>query len=143
METTQGIAISPDGISSSGEAFGIAPQWDYVLCKKPDHAERTREGSLLIMPGQGMDKNEALVLAVGPGILHDGKRVPMPVVPGDRVILAAAAYHPIRTEGADVFLAKAGLIIAKVTDSSLILMGAGRQKKDYAAQYGAHHVDEE
>ncbi len=141
METTQDIAISPDGISSSGEAFGIAPQFDYVLLEVPARADRTRDGGLIIMPGAGADKNEALVLAVGPGFLHDGKRVPMPVTPGDRVIMASANYHPIHADGKNMFLAKAGLIIAKVTESVILLNAGG--KKDYAAQYGAHHVDEE
>lgn len=141
-ETVNALRISPPGVEhTASSAFGIAPQWDYVLCEVPERADRSRDGGLIIMPGVGADKNEALVLACGPGVLHDGKRVPMPAQPGDRVIMAAASYHPIHADGKNMFLAKAGLIIAKVTESVILLNAGG--KKNYAAQYEAHHVAED
>jgi chaperonin GroES len=120
---------------------GVTPQWDYILVRRPEHGDRTKEGTSIIMPGAGRDKNEAEVLAVGPGILHDGKAVPMPFKVGDRVVLAVANYHEIRTETADVLLVKAGLVLATITPD--IVLMSGRSKKNYAAQYEAHHVDED
>lgn len=128
-------------VEDSSIALGIAPQWDYLLVKQPDRAERTREGGVIILPGTGQDKNEAIVLAVGPGILHDGKKVPMPFEPGDRVVLAQANYHPLHVDGQNVLLVKAGLVLCKVTAGDVILLNAGG-KKNYAAQYEAGHIDE-
>ena len=116
--TKQGIATLDSTLSEvaavelNTRTFeGVSPQWDYILVRRPEHGERTKEGSSIIMPGLGRDKNEAEVLAVGPGMLHDGKVVPMPFKVGDHVVLAVANYHEIRTETADVLLAvKAGLV---------------------------------
>ncbi len=119
---------------------GVSPQWDYILVRRPEHGERTKEGSSIIMPGLGRDKNEAEVLAVGPGMLHDGKVVPMPFKVGDHVVLAVANYHEIRTETADVLLVKAGLVLASITPD-VVLMG-GKNSKNYAAAYEAHHTEE-
>lgn len=126
--------------SDPGEFEGVRPLWDYVLVRRPEHGDRTKEGTSIIMPGAGRDKNEAEVLAVGPGQLHDGKQVPMPFKVGDRVVLAVANYHEIRTETADVLLVKAGLALASITPD-IVLMG-GRSKKNYAAQYEAHHTED-
>lgn len=136
------LNISADGVTRKSEAFGISPQWDYLVVRQPERADRTRDGSVLILPGVGADKNEAIVLAVGPGVLHDGKKVPMPFAPGDRVILAQASYHPLHVDGENLLLVKAGLVLAVVTKEDAILLNAGG-KKNYAAQYEAHHVDDD
>ena len=119
---------------------GVTALWDYLVVRRPEHGDRTKEGTSIIMPGAGRDKNEAEVLAVGPGILHDGKQVPMPFKVGDHVVLAVANYHEIRTETADVLLVKAGLALARI-EKDVVLMG-GKNKTNYAAQYEAHHTED-
>ena len=151
MKTTkQGIATLDSTLSEvaavelNTRTFeGVSPQWDYILVRRP-RARRTRtKGRQLdhiVLPGLGRDKNEAEVLAVGPGMLHDGKVVPMPFKVGDHVVLAVANYHEIRTETADVLLVKAGLVLASITPD-VVLMG-GKNSKNYAAAYEAHHTEE-
>lgn len=124
---------------SPGEYRGIRPAWDYLVVRQPEHAEKTQHG--IILPAtHGRDKNEAEVLAVGPGVLHDGKKVPMPFEVGDRVVLANANYHPLYADGENVLLVKAGLVMAVVREGTLLLNAGG--KKDYAAAYQAGHVEE-
>ncbi len=130
------VAVEAPGGS---EYRGISPQWDNILVRTPEHAERV-QGGIIVPATHGRDKNEAEVLAVGPGILHDGKKVPMPFKPGDRVILANANYHPLSADGENVMLAKAGLVVAIVREGTLLLNAGG--KKDYARQYEAGHTED-
>ncbi len=121
------------------EYRGIAPAWDYLVVKQPEHAERT-QGGVILPATHGRDKNEAEVLAVGPGILHDGKTVPMPFKVGDRVVLANANYHPLFADGENVLLVKAGLVLAVVREGTLLLNAGG--KRNYAAEYEAAHTED-
>ena len=144
--TKQGIATLDSTLTdvvavemNTREYRGISPQWDMLLVRQPEHAERTTNG--IVLPAtHGRDKNEAEVLAVGPGMLHDGKVVPMPFKVGDRVVLANANYHPLYADGENVLLVKAGLVLAVVREGTLLLNAGG--KKDYALQYGANHSDD-
>ena len=123
--------LDPHG---STEAFGIRPSFDHVLLLKPKHGVTERNG--LFMPEMGRNDNEAEVVAVGPGRLHDGVFLPVHVRPGDKVVLAQAAYHPISVsvqvedknkknatyeETVNLLIVKEGLIIARIAPKTTLL----------------------
>lgn len=63
----------------------LTPIRDYILVKTSDAEPTSRRG--IIIPDQGRTKPErGTVLAVGPGRVEDGERVPMTVKEGDEVI---------------------------------------------------------
>ena len=122
---------------TSTESHGIRPSSDYVLLKRPKYGETMRDG--LWLPAQSRDAaNEAEVLAIGPGRLHEGVWMPVHVKPGDKVILAHAAYQPINVDGTDLIIAKEGLIMARITKSDIILVNAS-PKKMYGLANDAYH----
>ena len=114
------------------EAFGIAPQFDHLLVRQPEHGDKMRDG--LWLPTIGRDKNEAEVLAVGPGRYHEGALRPCSFKVGDRVVLANATYHPISVDGHNLLLVKEQLVVAKVTNKDSILLNS-TGKKNYALEY--------
>lgn len=134
---------------AASEAYGIRPSFDHVLVQQPKHGVAERNG--LFIPAVGRSMNEAEVLAVGPGRLHDGVHVPVHVRPGDKVILCQAAYHPIAidvekvdlergekvNERVELLLVKEGLIIATVAPNVTLLNAS--PKKNYAAEWEAVH----
>jgi chaperonin GroES len=73
----------------------IRPLEDRVVLKKKKQAEeKTISG--LIIPGSKDDSNEAEVVAIGEGrILPNGKRVPMDVKIGDKVIFNIFAVQKV------------------------------------------------
>ncbi len=69
--------------------FRIRPLADRVVVKPVEREEKTKSGIYLPDTASKERPMEGTVLAVGEGRLDDnGKRIPMSVKPGDRVIFA-------------------------------------------------------
>ncbi|MCS6842402.1 MAG: co-chaperone GroES [Roseiflexaceae bacterium] len=69
--------------------FRIRPLADRVVVKPVEREEKTKGGIYLPDTASKERPMEGTVLAVGEGRLDDdGKRIPMSVKPGDRVIFA-------------------------------------------------------
>jgi chaperonin GroES len=76
----------------------IRPLGDRVLIKRVEAEEKTKSG--IILPTQAKEQPQlALVLAVGPGGVVDGKEVKMEVAEGDTVIFSKYAGTEIKYEG--------------------------------------------
>jgi chaperonin GroES len=72
-----------------GADFRIRPLADRVVVKPADREEKTKGGIYLPDTASKERPMEGTVLAVGDGRIDDnGKRVPMNVKPGDRVLFA-------------------------------------------------------
>ncbi|MFQ3630715.1 co-chaperone GroES [Roseiflexus sp.] len=72
-----------------GTDFRIRPLADRVVVKPVEREEKTKGGIYLPDTASKERPMEGTVLAVGEGRIDDnGKRVPMNVKPGDRVIFA-------------------------------------------------------
>ena len=69
----------------------LEPLGDRVIVKPIEREERTKSG--IVLPDTAKEKpQEGEVLAVGPGrVGEDGKRIPMDIEVGDRVIFAKYA----------------------------------------------------
>jgi len=92
----------------------LKPLGDRVVVKVVEQEEKTSGGILL--PQTAKEKpQEAEVLAVGPGkMLDDGKRAPMEVRVGDRVVFAKYAGTEIKSQGEELLVISEKDILAIV-----------------------------
>ena len=91
----------------------LVPLGDRVVLKQLAAEETTKSG--IVLPGQNKEKpQQAEVIAVGPGILPDGKELKMEVAVGDQVIYS-------KYTGTDVKLGDDEYIIVKQSDILAIL----------------------
>ncbi len=77
----------------------IRPLQDRLILKRVEEEERTKGG--IIIPDTAKEKpQEGEVIAVGPGkVTDDGKKIPMEVKEGDRVLFSKYAGTEIKIDG--------------------------------------------
>ncbi|MFZ5624460.1 MAG: co-chaperone GroES [Gemmatimonadota bacterium] len=92
----------------------IQPLEDRVVVWPIDEQESMRGG--LYIPDTAKEKpTQGEVIAVGPGRIEKGERVPMEVKVGDKVIYGKYSGTPFTTvEGDEVIIIKASDILAKI-----------------------------
>jgi chaperonin GroES len=92
----------------------IRPLHDRVLVQRIEQEEQVRGG--IIIPDTAKEKpQEAKVIAVGPGKLDDdGKRLPMDVKTGDRVLIGKYSGSEIKVEEEDYVIVREDEILAVV-----------------------------
>jgi chaperonin GroES len=94
-------------------ATKLHPLADRVLVKPMEKEERTKSG--IYLPDTAKEKpQEGEVLAVGPGkMTDDGKRVPIDLKVGDRVIYAKYGGMEIKVDEEDLIILRESDILAK------------------------------
>jgi len=94
----------------------IRPLHDRVVVKRIEQKETVRGG--IIIPDTAKEKpQEAEVVAVGPGKINDdGKRAPMDVKAGDRVLIGKYSGSEIKIEDEELVIVREDEILA-VLDS--------------------------
>ena len=94
-------------------AAKLQPLADRVLVKPTEKEEKTKSG--IYLPDTAKEKpQEGEVLAVGPGKMNDdGKRIPMDLKVGDRVIYAKYGGTEIKVDDEDLMILREGDILAK------------------------------
>ena len=91
----------------------LVPLGDRVVLKQLVAEETTKSG--IVLPGHSKEKpQEAEVVAVGPGILADGKEVKMEVKAGDKVIYSKYAGTEVKMDGEEYIIVKQSDILAIV-----------------------------
>jgi len=87
---------------------------DRVLVKRFEEQEQMRGG--IIIPDTAKEKpQEAEVVAVGPGKIHDdGKRLPMDVAKGDRILIGKYSGSEIKLDGDEYVILREDEILAVV-----------------------------
>jgi chaperonin GroES len=91
----------------------IQPLEDRVVILPADEAEAMRGG--LYIPDTAKEKpTQGEVLAVGPGRVEKGERVPMEVKVGDQVIYGKYSGTPYTYEGDEYVIIKASDVLAKI-----------------------------
>ncbi|NLM20342.1 MAG: co-chaperone GroES [Peptococcaceae bacterium] len=81
----------------------LKPLADRVIVKALPTEERTKSG--IIMPDTAKEKpQEGEVMAVGPGKVEKGQRVPMEVKVGDKVIYSKYAGTEIKYDGEEYLI---------------------------------------
>ena len=96
----------------------IRPLHDRVLVKRIEAQEQMRGG--IIIPDTAKEKpQEAEVIAVGPGkLLEDGKRAPMDVKAGERILIGKYSGSEIKIADQDYVILREEEILAVVGNGS-------------------------
>ncbi|MGH2726152.1 MAG: co-chaperone GroES [Actinomycetota bacterium] len=99
-------------------AFNLEPLEDRVIVKAlEEETQRTPTG--IIIPDTAKEKpQEGEVVAVGPGRFEDGKRIPMDVKVGDRVIYSKYGGTEVKVEGDEYLVLSARDLLAVVRGKS-------------------------
>jgi chaperonin GroES len=92
----------------------IRPLQDRVLVKRIEQEEQVRGG--IIIPDTAKEKpQQAEVIAVGPGKTDDdGKRIPLDVKAGDRILIGKYSGSEIRVDEEDYVILREDEILAVV-----------------------------
>ena len=95
-------------------SVNVRPLHDRVLIKRVEEEEQVRGG--IIIPDTAKEKpQEAEVVAVGPGKLQDdGKRQPMDVNAGDRVLVGKYSGSEIKIDDDEYVILREDEILAVV-----------------------------
>ncbi len=91
----------------------VKPLNDRVLLKRVEAEEKTASG--IYIPDTAKEKpQEGIVVAVGPGKLDDGDRIPLAVNVGDKVLFGKYAGNDVSFEGVDHVLLREDEIFAVI-----------------------------
>ena len=114
------IATRPAAVAKSVPAASATPSrtlqplGDRVVVMPTPREEMTKSG--IVLPDTAKEKpQEGTILAVGPGRLNDeGKREPMDVKEGDKVLYAKYAGTEFKVDGEDLLIVSQKDILAIV-----------------------------
>lgn len=92
----------------------IKPLHDRILVERVEEAEARKGG--IIIPDSAKEKpQEAKVIAVGPGALDkDGKRIPMEVKKGDKILMGKYSGTEIKIDGQEYVILREDDVLAVV-----------------------------
>ena len=98
-------------------SVNVTPLHDRVLIKRIEEKETVKGG--IIIPDTAKEKPmEGEVISAGPGkIMPDGKRAPMDVKPGDRVLFGKYAGTEIKIDDEEYVIMREEEILAVLTKS--------------------------
>jgi chaperonin GroES len=96
------------------ETFSLQPLEDRIVVKPSEEEETTASG--LVIPDTAKERpQEGTVVAVGPGRYEEGKRIPMDVKVGDRVIYSKYGGTEVKIEGEEYLILSSRDVLAIVT----------------------------
>ena len=91
--------------------FSLKPLEDRIVVKPSEEEQTTVSG--IVIPDTAKEKpQEGKVVAVGPGRFEDGKRVPLDVAVGDKVIYSKYGGTEVKVEGDDYLILSARDVLA-------------------------------
>jgi chaperonin GroES len=92
--------------------MNLKPLGDRIVVK-PQDEEESRTASGLVIPDTAKEKPQlGEVLAVGPGEIKDGERIPMDVKVGDVVFYSKYGGTEVKVEGEDFLILSARDVLA-------------------------------
>ena len=91
----------------------LKPLTDRVIVKMVEAEETTKSGILLASSAQEKPQ-VAVVIAVGPGGLVDGKQVDMILKPGDKVITSKYSGTEVKVDGEEYTIVRQSDVLAVV-----------------------------
>ena len=99
--------------AKSTSATKVAPLSDRVVVKAMDEGETMRGG--LYIPDTAKEKpQQGEIVAVGPGRFEDGKRVPMDVKPGDKVLYGKYSGTEVTVDGETLLILRESDVLAVI-----------------------------
>ncbi len=91
----------------------IKPLADRVVIQMTESEETTKSG--IVLPGSAQEKPQvAVVTAVGPGGVVDGKEIVMEVKIGDKVLISQYAGTKVKLDGVENIIVRQSDILAVV-----------------------------
>ncbi len=93
----------------------LTPLSDRVVLQQLEAEEKTKSGIILASSAQEKPQ-EAVVIAVGPGGVVDGKEVEMQVKEGQKVIYSKYAGTDVKLDGDEYIIVRQNDILAVVED---------------------------
>jgi chaperonin GroES len=100
----------------------VTPLHDRILIKRIEEKETVKGG--IIVPDTAKEKpQEGEVVAVGPGKLHEGKRIPLDVAVGDHVMFGKYSGTDIKIEDEEYLMIREEEVFGKVTRSAKAASG--------------------
>lgn len=90
----------------------IKPLTDHILIEPISAKEKTDSGFFVPQSADKEKPEQGKVIAVGPGKIKNGKRIPLDVKQGDTVIFSKYGPSEIKVEGKDYLIAKEEDILA-------------------------------
>jgi chaperonin GroES len=102
--------------TATASATKLRPLGDRVVVKPTPREEMTKSG--IVLPDTAKEKpQEGTILSAGPGrILDDGKREPMDVKQGQKVLYAKYAGTEFKIDGDELLIVSQKDILAVVED---------------------------
>ena len=92
----------------------VTPLHDRVLVRRLEEKETAKGG--IIIPDTAKEKpQEGEVMAVGAGKIEDGKRIPLDVKTGDRILFAKYTGTDITVDDREYLILREEEILAKVS----------------------------
>ncbi len=93
--------------------FGLEPLEDRIVVKPGEEEQTTVSG--IVIPDTAKEKpQEGEVIAVGPGRFEDGKRVPMDVKAGDKVLYSKYGGTEVKYSGEEYLVLSARDVLAVI-----------------------------
>ena len=93
----------------------LVPLGDKVVVKQLEAIETTKSG--IVLTGGAKEKpQEAEVIAVGPGVVVEGKEVKMEVKPGQKVMYSKYAGTEVKLDGEEYIILRQNDILAIVEE---------------------------
>ena len=101
--------------ASGGSRFRIRPLHDRILVKRVEEGEQKVGG--IIVPDSAREKpTHADVMAVGAGRVNkDGKRAPLAVKAGDRVLIGKWSGTDVKIDGQEYLILKEDEVLGIIT----------------------------
>lgn len=91
--------------------MNIKPLGDRVVIKVMESEETTKSG--IVLPGSAKEKPmQGEIIAVGSGEMVDGKKVPLEVKVGDRVLYSKYAGTEVKMDGNEYLVIRQSEILA-------------------------------
>ncbi|MEK7116834.1 MAG: co-chaperone GroES [Patescibacteria group bacterium] len=102
--------------SNQKSDFKIRPLGDRILLKPLTEDETNKTASGIIIPDTvSKEKPEqGIVMAVGDGRWDDGKKIPVSVKVGDKVVFSRYGYEEVKLDGVEYYILKEENILAVI-----------------------------
>ncbi len=95
-------------------SVNVKPLSDRILVRRLEDTEVKRGG--IIIPDTAKEKpQQGEVIAVGPGRFEDGKRVPLDVKKGDKVLMGKYSGSEVKIDGTDYIIIREDEVLAIVS----------------------------
>ena len=96
--------------------MNVKPLSDRLLVRRLEEAETKRGG--IIIPDTAKEKpQQAEVVAVGPGRFEDGKRIPLDVKKGDKILMGKYSGTEVKIDGTEYLIMREDVVLAIVADA--------------------------